>query len=664
MTPKFICHPDFANLVPRNVFCKEDEVTPERSAPSEQVNRHLLFRRSFTLPRFTRASLRITADDYYKLYVNGRFVTQGPAPSYPTAYYYNEVDLSEYLTEGENTIAVHAYYQGLINRVWVSGDSRQMLWCELSLDGETVLVSDTDWRCHDHTGYTECGKFGYDVSFAEFYHSAAPEVGFEKPEFDDSAWGFASVYAAADYTLIPQPTPQLEFETILPKEVTEIPGGIRIDFGQEAAGYLVARARGKAGDVIVMRYAEEMSKDGLSIRHKMRCNCCYEEKWELSGADDLLNQFDYKAFRYAEIFYPEGVQLEGIELLVRHYPYREAASFKDEGNADLQAILKLCKDTIRYGVQEGILDCLTREKAQYLGDATISGRAQAILSGDTTLMKKTIMDFCHSSFICPGIMAVTCSSYMQEIADYSLQFPAQAVWVYSMDGDIDFLRSTEPYMDGLYQYLLGFENEDGLLCGWVDKWNLVDWPDNLRDGYDFDLTRPQKPGMHNVINAFWIGYLEAMDEYLTILGRPKTGKTERAKEAFIRTFYSSETGLFCDTPGKTHSAVQSNVLPLLFDIGTDDPALVDRIVDFVCKKRLTSMGVYMAFFTLAALIKHGKRDIAIELATDPGCWLNMIRQGATVTYEAWGREQKSNCSLFHPWAVGPMVVFADIPRIY
>lgn len=70
-----------------------------------------------------KAVIYISADDYYKLYINGKFVASGPAPSYYNSYNYNKIDVSDFLINGENTIAVHTYYQGLINRVWVSGDN-------------------------------------------------------------------------------------------------------------------------------------------------------------------------------------------------------------------------------------------------------------------------------------------------------------------------------------------------------------------------------------------------------------------------------------------------------------------------------------------------------------------------------------------------------------
>jgi len=78
---------------------------------------------------------------------------------------------------------------------------------------------------------------------------------------------------------------------------------------------------------------------------------------------------------------------------------------------------------------------------------------------------------------------------MQEIADYSLQFPVVVLTYYRLTGDratAAFAANTV-YKD-LFEYFAEFENEKGLLAG-IDKknakWVLVDWPENLRDGYDY-----------------------------------------------------------------------------------------------------------------------------------------------------------------------------------
>ena len=136
------------------------------------------------------------------------------------------------------------------------------------------------------------------------------------------------------------------------------------------------------------------------------------------------------------------------------------------------------------------------------------------------------------------------------------------------------------------------------------------------------------------------------------------------KSAFVKEFYNPETGLYCDSGTLTHSAAHSVILPLLFDIGTEDGSRTERMISFIMEKRLTSVGVYMAYFALAALVKHGRRDLAVELTLDEGCWKNMLKEGATTTYEAWGKDQKWNTSLFHPWATAPLIVFADGVRIY
>jgi hypothetical protein len=657
MIPIFITHPDFADQVPRTVFAKEKAEQPPRETDEKFLNRHILFRRRFEIKKSGRAVIRISADDYYKLYINGRYVAAGPAPSYPCRYYYNELDVTEYLTEGENLIAVHTYYQGLTNRVWVSADRRHMLWLELSVDGETVLVSDGDFRVKDHSAYSAKGRIGYDTAFAERYDSRSSEIGFEKPDFDDTGWGFALPYAAADYTLEKQPTPVLTVYEAIPSTFRPGKWGHIYDFGREMVGYLYVEARGQSGDIITLRYGEELTEEG-EVRHDMRCNCLYEEEWILSGKRDVLNQFDYKAFRYAQISLPEGVTLYSVKMLVRHYPYKERATFNKYGKG-MEPILDLCRNTVKYGTQEVFVDCPSREKGQYLGDVSIAARAQAVLTKDTALMRKALRNFMDSCSICPGMMAVSTASLNQEIADYSLQFAHQVLWVYKVDGDKAFLTEALPYVLGINEYFKKFRTDKGLIVN-TEKWNLVDWPKNLRDGYVF----PADNLPHNVLNAFYVGFLKATDEILSILGEEPTGLTEPTERAFIDAFYDERIGLYSDDPEHTHVAIHSSILPLLFGIGTSDPELKERLIADVYGKKLTRVGVYMAYFALAALIVAGRRDLAHELMLDEGCWINMLREGATTNFEAWGKDQKWNTSLCHPWATAPVIILADDTPVY
>lgn len=666
MKAHFICHPDFAKKEPINVFCKENDFTEdiEGSHPQSLKNKHILFRNTFLaddLSKTESAILKITADDYYKLYINGVFVSSGPAPSYPESYFYNEIDVLKYLKEGSNTVAVHTYYQGLINRVWVSADLRQCLYFDLSLDGRTVLVSDESWKCTYHSGYSACGIIGYKTQYAECYDSSSPEIGFQKEDFDDSSWGNAAIRENADYRMKKQPTKQLDFISVEPVILKKEKDRIFADFGQEAVGYLCASAQGKKGSTVILHFGEELSDDG-TVRYNMRCNCLYEEKWILSGKCDTLAQYDYKAFRYAELIVPPDTDISDIKMLVRYYPYEQKAVYRTE-NKDLQKVLQLCLNTVKYGMQEGFVDCPSREKGAYLGDISIAGRAHAVATGDCTMIKKAVMQFCDTSKVCKGLLAVSSSSLMQEIADYSLQFASQLLWIYRTDGDIEFLRQTEPYATRVYEYFLKYQNENGLISDITDKWNLVDWPSNLRDGYDFPLTKPIGHGLHNVINAFWYGFIDALDEIYAVLGKKRiTYHSKKVRRAYIHTFYCEKDRLFADSPlieKEPHYSIHSNVLPLLFGITGDCDGAKESIVSLIKKKKLSAMGVYMAYFTLAALKKNGYDELCTELATDKDCWLKMIDQSATTTFEAWGKDDKWNCSLFHPWASGPVIIFAE-----
>ena len=143
---KWICAERFAALEPIDVLHKEHE-KKVIELPDNLKNIHMLVRRTFNvLKAHGRIRIRITADDYYKLYINGRFVGQGPAQGYPFCYYWNEYDITEYVTEGKNDIFVNVYYQGLINRAYNSGDRRMGMIAEIFDNHSCILSTDSEWE--------------------------------------------------------------------------------------------------------------------------------------------------------------------------------------------------------------------------------------------------------------------------------------------------------------------------------------------------------------------------------------------------------------------------------------------------------------------------------------------------------------------------------------
>ena len=261
---------EFANLEPRNVFHRQLDTSVH--LPEEHTNRHILFRKKLNIDKsFHKATMYITADDYYKLYINGCFVMQGPAPCYPFSYGYQTLDVSEFLQEGDNIIAVHTYYQGLINRVWVSGDNRHGLICDLEIDGKICLSSDETFLTHIHSGYEAMGTVGYKTQFLERYDSNAEEVGFTKYAFDDSDWERAKVRTCVDYELVSQKTKNLVFEQILPQNIIRDGNRIFVDFGKCYVGYLNLEVSRKQDDTITIRCGQELNPDG-TVRYQLRAN--------------------------------------------------------------------------------------------------------------------------------------------------------------------------------------------------------------------------------------------------------------------------------------------------------------------------------------------------------------------------------------------------------
>lgn len=644
-TGRWITTQEFADQRPLNVFHRQ--LKPLALPEGLPRNRHILFRRRFRLDVVRPTTLFISADDYYKLYINGRFVTMGPCPGYSFHYYYNKIDITEYIKQGDNVLAVHTYYQGLINRVWVSGDCQHGMILDMVDATGTLLASDESFLCCEHTGYAECGIVGYDTQFMERYDSAAAEAGFERPEYDDSGWAKARVRAHADYELYEQPTRQLEFEAVAPAHVDVCGRIVRCDFGGMYAGYLCATAVGRRGSAIELRCGQELRADG-SVRADMRCNCRYEERWLLSGGMDELKQYDYKSFRYAEFELPAGceLKLDSIRLLARHYPF-ELRAEPARSDARFRAVWELCVRSLKYGVQEVIQDCMDREKGQYLGDGCYTALAHMIATRDPAIARKLIDDSLRSAFVNPGLMTCSTCSFMQEIAEYPLMLPFSMLAYWRLTGDNAQLeRWYAPTAAMLDFYREQYERGDKLLYD-LDKWCVVEWPDVYRDGYDYDLREGRVcKGTHNVINAYYLGAVMSFNAIARLLQRPLYRDARPLYDAYVAAFYDRERALFTDSIESEHISMPGNMVAYMYGICPDARAEANML-QLIRNNRLKSCMLFMTFPMLCGLKRTGNDALLNELLVDEGGWMRMLREGATATFEGWGRDAKWNTSLFH-----------------
>lgn len=659
--PEWYTIPEFARSIPINPYHKEGE--PGLETGSGLKNLHVLVRGEVCIEdkKNSQIILRITADDYYKVWVNGSFAGQGPAPAYPEAYYYNQIDITSMIRPGKNLIAVHIYYQGLQNRVWNSGDGRFALAGDIGVIREqSEKILKPLWKYKRSYAYS--GEVtGYDTQFLENFDSRLWEETWKEAEEESlkEPWPYMVKAEWADYQLRLQPSKMLEVYEISPLRIERREKNVWfIDAGREIAGGLVIKARGRPGQKMIVRCGEELKEDG-SVRYEMRCGCKYEEIWTLDDGVCKLEPYDYKGFRYCCLQGEEGIELLDVKISIRHYPFDDTLCTIQTEDERLKQIFELCKNTIKYGTQEAYLDCPTREKGQYLGDALISARAHIWLSGSVEMLRKCISQFAQTAAICPGLMAVAPGSYMQEIADFSLLYGEFLLMDYQFTGDKEYLAEYYPAAKGVVSYFRKFEKENGLLYQVGEKWNLVDWPENLRDHYDFILSRPVvEPGYHNVVNALYAGSVKTLAQIERILGYPPSCSWENLKNAYVEMFYRPEKKLFADSAYSDHTAVHSNLYPLYFGFVPDEA--IENVVSFLRKKGLCC-GVMTSYFLLKGLGRAGYyEDMYALLVNDSEHgWMNMIREGATTCLEAWGKDQKWNTSFCHPWGTAPISIIIE-----
>lgn len=114
----------------------------------------VLFRRNFELDETAGAFIiHVSADNHYKLYVNGTSVCMGPARADLHHWRYETIDISPFLKKGKNTIAAEVVNWGH-DRMKAQFSSKTAFLLQGHGEKEAFINSDDKhWKTYHNKGY-------------------------------------------------------------------------------------------------------------------------------------------------------------------------------------------------------------------------------------------------------------------------------------------------------------------------------------------------------------------------------------------------------------------------------------------------------------------------------------------------------------------------------
>jgi alpha-L-rhamnosidase len=611
----------------------------------------------------------VSADDYYKLSIDGKYVGEGPTKSLVNSCFYNTWDITSAITPGQKSMfGIHAYYMGKENWAWVSGDNNAGVIAEVHYiykdRSEIVLKTDSSWEIQSCQHFMSSHLLGYDTAFSENIDARKFIKGWDTLNSRNAHWKNATEVKDPPWSLVPQTTNPLSIYEIKPERIQELnPGHYIIDFGKEYVGCPAITARGERGSQFQVRLGEELNPDG-SVRFDIRAFCLYQERFTLSGGEDYFEQYDYKAFRYAELIdYPEKLTPDKIKIIARNNPFDERNACFSSSEETLNDVWEICKHGLKLCTQDVYVDCPTREKAQYAGDLYIQGRASYLIAGEYILQKHALDNF-FNSFDEQDLVSAHCPSASHIFStDYGFILFLIARHHYDETGDVESVKRWLPSLERILNRWKPALLPNGLLGDIAKHTNhperirtFLDWPANLRA--DFEFCEVNTP-----LNALYYGALQTLVYLFNEIGANDRSKSYAQKANTLRTAINASLidydGLYLDGIGSKSKTFHATLYPLWLGISPED--LVEKQLAYLMKCGM-SCGVYCGAFFLETLYRYKKSEYALDLlrAKDGNSWGSMLSIGATTCTEVWKLEQKMNMSWCHAWSCSPLYILPTL----
>lgn len=160
-------------------------------------NEYVYARKKFNIIKneTQRVEIKITADSKYVLFVNGTRIGVGPIRSWPFELSYDCYDITNYLVDGENTVAVLVQHYGISTFQYLLGRAGLLAQIEIRKKDETLEIVGTDnsWKMKKSKMYARnVPRISCQQAWVEEV-DAREDINWFSSKFDDSGWENAKV---------------------------------------------------------------------------------------------------------------------------------------------------------------------------------------------------------------------------------------------------------------------------------------------------------------------------------------------------------------------------------------------------------------------------------------------------------------------------------------
>ena len=657
-----------------------------------------LFRRTFSMETIPeRFIVHVSADNRYRLFVNGEQVCFGPARGDLLNWRYETVDIAGHLRQGKNAVAAEVVNFGEYRHAAQHTFQTAFILQNEEPSGVSINTGDKKWKVSKNDAYT-CIPFTTDSLHG--YYCAGPgdridgslyPWHWQDADFEDNTWSvprLATVEFAvgrgflygSTWFLVPRNIPFLQ-EKIVRMEKVARSAGLRADIGflngdnpldipphtkvsllldqkRLTIGYPEIVVSRGAGSRIKITYAEALcDKNGLKgnrdeIEGKSILGY-YDIIFPDGGENRRYRTLWWKTYRFVQLDIATGDQKLSIDDFYGKftaYPFEENATFECD-NPLFATIWDNSWRTLRLTSGETFRDPYY-EQLQYIGDTRIEALISIYVAGDDRLMRNAIEHFDNSRVPC-GLTQSRYPSYIyQIIPTYSLIWIDMLHDYFMYRDDPEFLRQ---FLPGMRDVLRWFEDriDDTGMLGALEWWNFTDWSEGFQNG----IPPGADDGHSACISLQYVYSLQnAVELYGYFNWEHEASRCKQISENVINAVYDNcfdeGKGLFAETPDKMEYSQHTNIFAVLTQAISTEQS-IDLMKKILKEPDLIMCTLYFKFYLFRALQKSGLGD---EYQDQLEPWKNMIAMGLT-TFAETDVNPRSEC---HAWSASPNFDFLHL----